>query len=211
MTICKELFNSPHKELIQERLPVFFHKVEMENSRSGKVGMEVGTARENVLIALLTHVYGPNLVEIPESTRPEVDVLVDSNPISIKTKTGTGLSGIKLSWTVDSDSVEDFVLSYKPKCSLLYINIRWGEQGGFYLIPTSVQQMAMDDITVEEYVKIPRKGTNPRGIEISKKAMKLLLEHEDTLSISIDWQEKEWSQLLEMEARYKRWLGLWGR
>ncbi|MFX1536017.1 MAG: ThaI family type II restriction endonuclease, partial [Promethearchaeota archaeon] len=80
---------------------------EIECSRDGKIGMEVGSTREKILIALLIKYFGESRVitTIP-ITEPETDVIVDSTPISIKTITGKG--GVKVSWTVDAPSAEAF-------------------------------------------------------------------------------------------------------
>ncbi len=43
---------------IQKRLPELFQIAELESSRAGKIGMEVGTIRERIIIALLTHKFG---------------------------------------------------------------------------------------------------------------------------------------------------------
>ena len=37
---------------IQDKLPKLFHQAELESSRAGRVGMEVGTIREQILVAL---------------------------------------------------------------------------------------------------------------------------------------------------------------
>ena len=88
---------------IQAKLPELFYLAELESSRAGKIGMEVGSAREKVLIALLIHKFGKENVEtnIP-ITESEVDVKVLDNPISIKTMTGKRLGNVKLIWTVDA-------------------------------------------------------------------------------------------------------------
>lgn len=74
---------------VQVRLPQLFHLAELESSRAGKVGMEVGSARERILIALLIHKFGKADIEtdIP-ITEAEVDVKLLGRPISIKTVTG---------------------------------------------------------------------------------------------------------------------------
>jgi len=74
---------------IRAKLPYLFQMVEMESSRAGKVGMEVGSVREKIIVALLIYKFGEINVktEIP-ITEPEVDVEVFGNPISIKTFTG---------------------------------------------------------------------------------------------------------------------------
>jgi hypothetical protein len=70
---------------IQAKLPELFYLAEIESSRAGKVGMEVGSARERILIALLIYKFGQENVETNIAiTEPEVDVRVFGNPISIK-------------------------------------------------------------------------------------------------------------------------------
>ena len=74
---------------IKNKLPKLFHIAELESSRAGKIGMEVGSVREKVIIALLIHRYGKENVNtnIP-ITEPETDVIVKGTPFSIKTITG---------------------------------------------------------------------------------------------------------------------------
>ena len=91
---------------IQAKLPELFYLAEIESSRAGKVGMEVGSARERILIALLLYKFGQENVETNIAiTEPEVDVRVFGNPISIKTKTGKRLGSVKLIWTVDAEQL----------------------------------------------------------------------------------------------------------
>jgi len=52
----REIFND--KELvarIQDKLPKLFQLAELESSRSGKIGMEVGSLRERIIVALLIY------------------------------------------------------------------------------------------------------------------------------------------------------------
>ena len=74
---------------IKERLPRLFQMAEMECSRAGKTGMQVGSLREIILVALLVYKFGEASVqtEIP-ITRPEVDAMLFGLPVSIKTITG---------------------------------------------------------------------------------------------------------------------------
>jgi len=100
---------------IQARLPGLFYLAELENSRAGRVGMEVGSAREKILIALLIYKFGLENVETNISiTEPEVDVKVFGNPISIKTLTGKKLGTVKLIWTVDAEQALRFSREYNP-------------------------------------------------------------------------------------------------
>jgi len=69
----KELMNR-----IKNKLPYLFQLAELESSRAGKTGMEVGSLRERIIIALLIYKFGEANVEteIP-ITEPEVDCLVN--------------------------------------------------------------------------------------------------------------------------------------
>jgi len=72
-------------EKIERRLPYLFQLAELESSRAGKIGMEVGSLRERIIVALLLHKFGKTNVktEIP-ITEPEVDVRLFGQPISVK-------------------------------------------------------------------------------------------------------------------------------
>ena len=207
MTAGRELFKSPYSERIVKVLPTLFNMVELENRRGNKLGMEVGTARERVLIALFMYVYGSDAVRFPPSTSHELDVLVNGDPVSIKTKSGRGTSGVKLIWTVDWDKIDEFVETYRPTSDLLYVNIVWGEVGKFFVVPRQVQERVLIELGVEQYVKLPRRGTNPRGVEISKDAMLLLQEDPQTQHLEISWQRDP--SLLVERTLYDRWITLW--
>ena len=207
MAFGSELFTPPFRERITKVLPTLFNMVELENRRGKKLGMEVGTARERVLIALCMYVYGSDKIEFPPSTSPELDVLVNGHPVSIKTKSSSGLNGVKLVWTVDWEKIDAFLASYHPSSDVLYVNILWNKTGGFSLIPRHVQAQILQDIGIDRYVKIPPRGTNPRGVEISREALGLLLHHGDTQSLPIVWPRDP--SLLVERALYGRWIELW--
>jgi len=62
-------------EKIKRRLPYLFQLAELESSRAGKVGMEVGSLRERIIVALLIYKFGEENVETEISiTEPEIDV-----------------------------------------------------------------------------------------------------------------------------------------
>jgi hypothetical protein len=153
---------------IQNKLPELFQIAELESQRAGKIGMEVGSLRERIIVSLLIYKFGEANVEteIP-ITEPEVDVKIFGNPISIKTKTGTSFSGVKLICTDDAENAVEFQNKYHPSCDMLYIQINWSNNGGLYYFPKSIQTEVFDKLGKENYIKLPSKGTNPRGVEIS--------------------------------------------
>ena len=173
-------------EKIKRKLPYLFHLVELEASRAGKVGMEVGSLREKILIALLIYRFGQDNVEteIP-ITEPEVDVKLFGQPVSIKTITGMG--GVKIIWTVDAQKAREFLKLYAPKCDTILTLIKWGGVGGLFYIPVEVQRKTFQNMGKDKYLKLPKLGTNPRGVEISKEALIRLLRDKDTKSIEIFW------------------------
>ncbi|MGB9853140.1 MAG: ThaI family type II restriction endonuclease, partial [Candidatus Kapaibacteriota bacterium] len=87
---------------------------------------------------------------------------------------------------------------------LLLVQINWNDRGGFYYIPFTAQKRLFNKIGRENYIKLPKPGTNPRGVEITKEALLSLVKDNDSRKIEINWQRKE----IEFNA-YKRWVDLW--
>ena len=202
----KEIFEDERlAEKIVKRLPYLFHLAELESSRAGKIGMEVGSLRERIIVALLLYKFGESNVEteIP-ITESEVDVRLFGQPISIKTITGKGFSGVKLIWTVDAQKAKEFRKNYYPHCDILLIQINWDNIGGFYYLPLKAQKSLFDKMGKEKYIKLPKPGTNPRGVEITKEALSSLVEDKMSKVIEIHWQRKKVDY-----NPYKRWVDYW--
>jgi len=64
----------------------------------------------------------------------------------------------------------------------------------------------MQQIGRQSYVKLPKAGTNPRGVEISAEALEMLAKHPQSQMIPIQWLRKRVDY-----NPYDRWLGLWKR
>lgn len=190
---------------IKRRLPYLFQIAELESSRAGKTGMEVGSIRERIIVALLIYKFGEANVEteIP-ITEPEVDAKLFGEPISVKTITGKSLGGVKLIWTVDAEKAKKFRESYYPHCDILLVQINWNDVGGFYYIPLNVQKRLFGMMGRHNYIKLPKPGTNPRGVEISKEALSSLVGDTNSRKIPIKWERTR----IEFNS-YKRWVDLW--
>ncbi|MEO0019757.1 MAG: ThaI family type II restriction endonuclease [candidate division WOR-3 bacterium] len=192
-------------EKIKRRLPYLFQLAEVESSRAGRTGMEVGSLRERIIVALLIYKFGEENVETEVPiTQPEVDVKLFGQPVSIKTITGKSLGGVKLIWTVDAQKAAEFRESYYPHCDMLLIQINWNDTGGFYYIPLEAQERLFYRIGKENYIKLPKPGTNPRGVEITKEALSDLVADNLTRSITVNWQRTK----IEFNS-YKRWVDYW--
>jgi hypothetical protein len=50
-------------EKIKSRLPKLFQIAELESQRAGKIGMEVGSIRERIIVSLLVYKFGERNVE----------------------------------------------------------------------------------------------------------------------------------------------------
>jgi hypothetical protein len=202
----KEIFDDKKLvDKIKRRLPYLFQLAELESSRAGKTGMEVGSVREKIIVALLIYKFGePNVeTEIP-ITEPEVDAKLFGDPISIKTITGKSLGGVKLIWTVDAQKAKEFNEQYYPHFDILLVQINWNDLGGFYYIPLEAQKGLFAKIGRQNYIKLPKAGTNPRGVEITKEALSSLVKDNECMSIIINWQKVK----IEFNS-YKRWVDLW--
>jgi len=177
----------------------------MESSRAGKIGMQVGSLRENIIVALLIYKFGENNVNTNISIiEPEVDVELFKQPISIKTITSSGFSGVKLIWTVDAQKAREFSENYRPSCDILFAQIVWGGCGGFYYIPLEAQLRLFGEMGREGYIKLPKAGTNPRGVEITKEALSQLVRDKGSKVIEIEWRRSD----IDYDP-YKRWVDYW--
>ena len=190
---------------IQKRLPFLFQLAEVESSRAGKIGMEVGIVRERIIVSLLIYKFGSKNVEteIP-TTEAEVDVRLFSEPISIKTITGAAFGGVKLIWTVDPKKAKEFALRYQPSCDILLVQINWNQKGGVYHLPLKNQEKIFDEIGRSAYIKLPVPGTNPRGVEITSQALNLLIKQPGGGKIEIEWKKSE----IDFNP-YARWVEHW--
>lgn len=193
------------KTRIQRKLPYLFTLAELESSRAGKIGMQVGSLRENIITALLIYEFGEKNVEteIP-ITEPEVDLELFGQSVSVKTITGKGLGGVKLIWTVDAQKAREFSNNYYPRCDTLLAQVNWDSKGAFYYLPLEVQRKVFENIGRERYIKLPKPGTNPRGVEITKEALEAIATDKDSKAIEIYWQRAE----IDYNP-YERWVDHW--
>lgn len=202
------LFDDPALvEKIKRRLPHLFHYAERDSSRAGKVGMEVGSLRERILVSLLILKFGRSKIETDlPITEHELDALVGGEALSIKTLTTSNprIGAVKAIWTVDAEQAHRFVQEFTPRCDYLVVHIVWDDVGGLYYVPVESQMEVFSGMGRERYFKLPKKGTNPRGVEITPVAMASLLEHQGTRSIPILWRRPpgEYDQ-------YERWIEYW--
>jgi hypothetical protein len=192
---------------IRRRLPILFKIAELECSRAGKTGMQVGSMRESIIIALLIYKFGANKVKEFPITEPEKDIELVGKPISIKTITGKTFGNIKASWTVDQQKSREFTAGYIPASDMLLVQINWGGEGGMYYIPVEVQTQLLEEIGIENFINLPKADTNPRGNNFNAKTVLKLVNDKNTKVIKIAWPKIE--NKFDSSAVYKRWVDYW--
>ena len=210
MSVYDELFDDQQVvRQVRQKLPRLFLLAELESQRNGKVGMEVGSVREKILIALLMYKFGLDRVNTGIAiTEPEIDVIVDDEPLSIKTITiphNLPIRGVKVSWSVDTETALKFKKEYFPSCDMMLVEIRWDDAGHLYLFKKHSQREILTKLGVGNYLKLPAQGGNTRGVEITGEALRLLVKDTSTRKIDIDFPHEQ----LEYKEAYKRWLDAW--
>ncbi len=73
---------------------------------------------------------------------------------------------------------------------MIFVQINWNNLGGLFYIPKEVQIEVFNNIGKDNYIKLPKAGTNPRGAEITALALKTLVNHNNTYKIPIEWKKK---------------------
>lgn len=193
---------------VKNKLPHLFQLAELESSRNGKIGMEIGSVRERILIALLMYKFGIDIVDpdIP-ITAPEVDVIVQNTPLSIKTMTTNSdrWSSVKLIWTVDAQKALEFKNTYIPSCDMLMAKIHWNGNGKLLLFSKESQTNILNQIGRDRYIKLPKENTNARGVEISPEALLMLENCQDTRCIDIKFTREK----IDYREVYTKWLDAW--
>lgn len=191
---------------IKIKLPYLFQLAEVDCSRDWKLWMEIGSARERILVALLIHVFWKNNVntEIP-ITESETDVEIFNIPLSIKTVTDRDIAWFKLIRTSDADKVNEFMNSYTPSCDILYTQINWWWSWWLYLLRQEWQLEIFNQMWRDFYLKRPRAGTNSRWVEISKTALQRIILQPSTEKVSIN---RNRNTNINYNA-YDRWVELW--
>ena len=202
----KKLFCMPDKrKRFANGLPVAF---DMVRKRMPPGNPAVGILREHVIVGFFLAEFGPKNVEIPERGNERgYDVVLCSGEISIKTVTGN--QGVKILWTADTAQVQSEISGgYQPEHDILLINIFWGKQkdSAFY-IPLSAQKNILKYLGRDQYLSAAP-GTNNRGIEIKRKAITALKKHQDTISISVDWNIEDTNYPAPWDEWDEYWRGL---
>ncbi|MGA2435668.1 MAG: ThaI family type II restriction endonuclease [Bryobacteraceae bacterium] len=58
---------------------------------------------------------------------------------------------------------------------MIFVQINWDSDGGLYFFPLDLQLKIFKKLGAEKYIKLPKAGTNPRGVEMTGEALNELI------------------------------------
>lgn len=106
---------------------------------------------------------------------------------------------------MDAQKALEFINTYSPECDILLVHINWKSKGAMYFLSKESQKEILEEYGKEFYFKLPKKGTNPRGVEITNQAINKLVEHPSTKKVEVDWNRDD---SIEYNS-YDRWVKHW--
>ena len=163
----------------------------------------VGILREHVLTGFFIDEFGNSRVQVPnDGIARGFDVVLCGHELSVKTTTGNAT--FKVLWTVDPLQIgREIARDYQPSCDIFLVQIHWGKcKDSIFYIPQEVQSEARQRLG-DKYLQAAV-GTNHRGISVSAKGKKELLNHDQTISVEVDWIQGE-----EDHSPTQRWQDYW--
>lgn len=150
---------------------------QVECTRNGACGMEIGMAREKDLCAVLKYFLKDTIQLEIQNSLPE-DFLISGEKVSVKHSQSKVGAAVKAKWTSADKSVESDIKAmieapdeYYPHLLLIYLSVP-EKKITIVCISKEKNKEVIQNLR-EEAFKVP-KG-NSRGIEYSSKAMKSLM------------------------------------
>ncbi len=67
-----------------------------------------------------------------------------------------------------------------------------------------MQEKIFKEVSRKKYIKLPKPGTNPRGVEITKGALMKIVKSKEVNFIDIFWKKEK----LDYNP-YKKWIDYW--
>jgi hypothetical protein len=186
--ISLEFENPTFQDKIKAEVPGIILKADSEATRLGRSGLLKGTMRKRHLLDFLIEHFGESRVRMTDLL-PEIDIIIDSIPLKIRTITGK--SGVKIKWTIDREKAIEFMSDYKPSCGILLLRKRRVNDTrdyscGLFWIPITTQNRVLEQLGLWNYLEPPKPETNSRGIELNKFALEQLISDSETKHINLE-------------------------
>ncbi|MBD3215887.1 MAG: hypothetical protein GF311_24970 [Candidatus Lokiarchaeota archaeon] len=173
-------------EKAKKKLPKYIYDLDNASKKDGKLSPDIGTLREKMMSGILKKEYEEDFQDELPPQGTETDFIISNEEISFKT---TISKSFKLIWTAYYDQAMQFYKTFQPSCSILVMLFQ-KTLGGLHYLPVN----SLRDIRLElgnKFLKRPKSNTNPRGVALSTKAFNRLVNHEDSISILINWEDIE--------------------
>lgn len=174
-----------------------FGDIFIEKTENGKVGAEIGKAREVTIKSLLKKCLGiKNDVENTDPGLKGVDTIINGERISIKSPmTSWEKKGLPESCTVKwrEKDFENFKKNFTIDTHLLYVGFWKTEYSGssIYFIPKHVQLEILEEVGPDQYLNVQKNGTT---VFIPQRIMDKLVKHPETLKYSLSWENIDMSK-----------------
>ncbi|MHA1723393.1 MAG: ThaI family type II restriction endonuclease [Promethearchaeota archaeon] len=171
---------------IKKRLPKLIYDLDSAFRKGGKLSPDIGNLREKMMIGILKKQY-PNKIKYNfESQESELDFKFEDENISFKTSIS---KRFKLIWTANYRKAIEFYENFIPSCSIILLLFQKKARGLYYFLLKLL--IVTHNKLNELFLKKPKKGTNPRGVELSTKAFNEMIKSPLYKKISIDWENIE--------------------
>lgn len=195
-----ELFHDePRIARLAKGLPQAFEMADIEMPGGNPA---VGIIREFILTGYFITEFGNHIGIQHSGNKRGVDISLHGSPLSIMTVKRN--AEVKLLWTADTQKVNDEISQSRPKMfDIFLVNIFWEKtEDSIFYIPAEVQSEIHAGLGEDYYTA--RKGTNHRGVAISRKAMDMLKADSRVLKRAVSWQKVGLTY-----SRYDRWEAFW--
>lgn len=178
--------NNDFIKKIQKRLPKFIFDLNSAFKKGGKLSPDIGNLREKMMIGIFKKQYPIKIQYDFESQEAELDFKFENENISFKTSIS---KGFKLIWTSNYDKAMEFYENFTPSCSIVLLLFQ-KRLGGLYYFPLKLLIGTRKKLG-DKFLKTPKKGTNPRGVELSTEAFNEMIRSPLCKKISINWENIE--------------------
>lgn len=167
---------------VQQHLIYLYQQSQSECTKNGKLSMEIGTAREKDLIAVLHYHMGKD-VEYNVGIHDPEDIKICGENFSIKhSSSSVGKGSIKLKWTSDTHQATKFkeqLLScfsdeYYNNMILVYVD-KLTMTITIFAIKKEIIINGVKNFMHQAFVN--RTGTNNRGVEFSPQMIKYIIQN----------------------------------
>lgn len=198
------------KAFLEKHLPYLFEEARYINTNENAMNMSVGRDREDIIKLIFKDwidlKYGmQSTVDVPEKL--DYDAVFFDKKVQLKTITveGNAIGKLKLNWASGLDNAQIFKENFSINNDIIYARILTDKNKSpskiaFHHMPTAAQLEIFNDLGIEGYLKIIEQDS--KGVLLSTKALKKLVYHKDTTSMSIQYN-------LQKEVEFKNRIEFW--